>query len=348
MKWFCRALAAAAVVLTGCAGDPVAGPGADGAGTQGAVGGTWAQVEELAGREGAVTLYTAHTPTVVKAIKSVWGQRHPDIALEVVRGLPQDLVPRLEAERLTGRAVADVFVSADAGQMTQLGDAGYFARPVGPNFEAEDFAAGDHVRDGGQFISHVLAFGVGWNTSAVPQGLSGYAQLLDPTLADGRIAVVEPSNQSLTDFWLFLEEQMGENFIKQLAGQQPRVYPGSGPIQEALAAGEIDAALYAGAPFEDAKAAGAPIDWMLPGQPFTTALWAAALDNAPHPNAAQVLIDFFVSSEGQAVVAAHNISTRRDVPGTSATIDDITLRDSSRVTAEMVQTYGAEWRDLFQ
>ena len=68
-------------------------------------------------------------------------------------------------------------------------------------------------------------FGYGWNTDDVPDGLSDMTDVLDPEF-EGKIGVVEPSLEALVDFWKYLEEQYGEDFVTQLADQQPADLPG--------------------------------------------------------------------------------------------------------------------------
>ena len=309
---------------------------------------TWEDVTADAEDEGKVTLYSAQTLPVLEELEKEFEAAHPDIDLEVVRGLPQDLVPKLEAERQTGQATADVYTTADAAYAVEAGEAGHYAEPVGPHFDEADYDRDANVREGGYFLSHAVVFGWGWNTSDLPDGLEGYEDLLDPSLKGGKIAVIEPANQALVDFWLYLEDQLGEDFVEKLAEQDPRVYPGGGPIQEALTSGEVVAALYAGAAIEDGKAAGAPIEWSIPDTPWGARYWTGVLDIAPHPNAAQVLVDYIVSPEGQAIVAKGNASTLPDIPGTLVDITSVPEQDTEKITPDFVAQYLEEWRQSFQ
>lgn len=66
----------------------------------------------------------------------------------------------------------------------------------------------------------------------------------------------------MVDFYLWLEESFGEDYVEQLAAQQPRIYPSALPIGEALISGEVSAAAYA-APTQLVPAAesGASVDF---------------------------------------------------------------------------------------
>ncbi len=308
----------------------------------------WEAVTAAAAEEGKVTLYSTQTLPVLEALEPAFEAAHPGIDLEVIRGLPQDLVPTLDIERQTGSAVADVYINADTQHTEEEGQAGHYVAPVGPSFDNPDYDRESNVRDGGYFLSHAVIFGWGWNTNDVPEGLDGYEAMLDPALAGGRIGVPEPANQALVDFWLYLEDQYGADFIDGLAAQEPRIYPGGGPIQEALTSGEIGATIYAGAAIEDGKANGAPIEWQLPDTPSGARYWVGVLDIAPHPNAAQVFADYLVTPEGQAIVAKNNASTLPNIETALAEIGSVPEQDTARLTPEFVQSYLAEWRSQFQ
>ncbi len=338
---------AAALLASACGGSSSPG-GGNAQKTSDQVSDSWDEVEVAAAEEGKVTLYTAQVLPILEALEAGFEQAHPDIDLEVVRGLPQDLLPKLEAERQTGQAIADVYVTADGAQAAEGDAAGHAATPVGPHFEADGYDAETNILDGGTFLSHAVVFGWGWNTDDVPDGLDGYEALLDPSLSGGKIAVIEPANQALTDFWLYLEENLGEDFVEALAAQQPRIYPGGGPIQEALTSGEVQAALYAGAAIEDGKAAGAPIEWEIPENPWGARYWTSVVDIAPHPNAAQVLADYLVSPEGQEIVAKGNASTLPDVPGTLVELSSVPAQDTEKLTPEFVQQFLQDWKSRFQ
>ena len=59
-----------------------------------------------------------------------------------------------------------------------------------------------------------------WNTDYVPDGLTDYPDLLDPSLAGGRIGVIDPAiGPSIVDFYLWLEENFGEEYV---ASWRPR------------------------------------------------------------------------------------------------------------------------------
>jgi len=344
-RWVGAALAVVLVTGTAACGSSSDSGSKGGGGTK-PTAGSWEEIEASANDEGKVTLYSQQVLPILDEMEKTFEATYPDIDLEVVRGLPQDLIPKIEAERQTNKGIGDVYVNADAQWSATADEGGFYTAPEGPNFEADGYDP-DNVK-GGYFLSHAVVFGWSWNTELVPDGIDSYEDLLDPSLSGGKVGVIEPGGQALTDFWLYLEDNLGEDFVDDLADQDPRVYGGGGPVQEALIAGEVSASLYAGAAVEDGKAAGAPIEWKIPDNPWGARYWGGVLSTAPHPNAAQVFVNWMVSPEGQEVVAKGNASTLPDIEGTLVELSDVPEQDMDKLTPEFVADYFADWKQQFQ
>jgi iron(III) transport system substrate-binding protein len=194
----------------------------------------------------------------------------------------------------------------------------------------------------------VLTFG--WNTKLYPNGLSDYTDLLDPALAGGKIGVVDPTAASLVDFYLWLEETYGADFVTKLAAQKPKIYPSSLPMGEALGSGEIAAGSFV-APIAlvPAKAKGAPVDFkMRAAGAWGARYYGMVLKSGQHPNAAQLLTNFMVTPEGQALITPSAGSVQPNVPGTLITNDKVRVQDPSKLTPAAVAAYQKKWKSLFR
>ena len=123
-----------------------------------------------------------------------------------------------------------------------------------------------------------------------------------PERAGGRIAVIDPAiGPAVVDFYLWMEENSGEDYIEALAAQEPRIYPSALPIGEALTSGEVSAAAYA-APVQLVPAAesGAPVDFgHFRGRPMRCPVLRSDPEASDSPNAAALLADFMVTAQGQ-------------------------------------------------
>lgn len=163
----------------------------------------------------------------------------------------------------------------------------------------------------------VYVFVQAYNTRVVSKAdvPKTYADLLQPRWK-GRIAI-EGKEQE----WFFtLVQAMGEpeglKYFRALAANGLQVRMGNALLTNLVVAGDVPFALtlYSYLP-EQAKRAGAPIDWiaLAPTIAATDAVGIAA--RAPHPKLAQQLYDFMLG-EGQALMAqmGHIVSHRRLAP----------------------------------
>jgi iron(III) transport system substrate-binding protein len=163
----------------------------------------------------------------------------------------------------------------------------------------------------------VYIFVQAYNTRLVPKAElpKTYDDLLHPRWK-GRIAI-EGKEQE----WFFtLVQAMGEaeglKYFRALAGNGLQVRMGNALLTNLVVAGDVPFALtlYSYLP-DQAKRAGAPIDWiaLAPTIAATDAVGIAA--RAPHPELAQRLYDFMLG-EGQSLMAemGHVVSHRRISP----------------------------------
>ena len=307
----------------------------------------WDSVLSAANAEGKVTVYSSQNPTNLDALKAGFEEAYPDITLEYVRGVDADGATKVQAEKETGAGTGDVYVTASMGWVTDTGEPGGFAVPVtGPAFDNPEYDAAKNVIDDKFFLIGAAVLGMGWNTELFPQGLKTYEDLINPEL-DGKIGITKPTSGAYTDFYAFVVKQTGVDFMKQLAALHPKIYPGTLPISQALASGELAAALVV-QPLISEKESGAPVDWVLP-DPAWGARWnAMVLSSAPNPNAAQVLANYMVTPEGQAAMSAGYGAAFPDVPGSTANAQDVAEQDPALQTPEAVAAYLTEWQGLFE
>jgi iron(III) transport system substrate-binding protein len=330
------------VTLAACGGDDD-----DGAAPAPAEGGDWDAVVEAATEEGEVTIYSGQGLDQLNELASRFEAEYPDINMEVIRGVESDLAPRVEAENQTGNGIADIFVSASEPWVQSHAEMGWFIEPIGPNFSESEYDADELLHEGGAFETNAAILTFGWNTELHPDGLEDYPDLLDPEL-EGNIGVPEPTAPSFVDFYLYLEEHYGEDFLADLAALEPRIYPSALPMAEALSAGEIAAATFVQV-LSDEKEAGAPVDsGLAPEEVWGARFFGMVLETAPNPNAAQLLADFIITPEGQEAIARKNASAIPDVPGAVAFIGDVRRQDLEQLTPEAVAEFQEEWNSLFR
>ncbi|MEU4227675.1 extracellular solute-binding protein [Nonomuraea sp. NPDC026600] len=306
---------------------------------------------EAAKKEAKITVYSAQGLDALNALASAFEAKYPGIDVEPVRGVDGDLSVKIETEFQTGKGIADMFVSASLPWVQKHAKDGRFLAPTGPELTGKGaYDIKKYVHPGNYFETNSAVLTFGWNTKLYTKGLTDYTDLLDPALSGGKIGVIEPTAASIVDFYLWLEETYGADFVQKLAAQKPRIYPSALPMTEALSSGEIAAGTFV-APLSlvPAKAKGAPVDFKMP----PTGAWGAryygmVLKSGTHPNAAQLFADFMVTAKGQELITPAAGAVLPDIPGTLITNDKVRLQDPAKLTPEVVTAYHTKWKSLFQ
>jgi iron(III) transport system substrate-binding protein len=314
-----------------------------------------AALEELvaaAEEEGSVTIYSSQGLDQLNALGAAFEEEY-GITVEVVRATDGDIIPRLETELATNTSGGDLVVMAAQAFMETQAEAGSFVDPTAsPQLAGlADYDVDQYMHEGNIFEVGAAVLTFAWNTNELPEGLTDYEDLLDPALADGQIAVVDPAiGPAVVDFYLWLEESFGEDFITDLAAQDPRIYPSALPIGEALTSGEVSASAYA-APVQLVPAAenGAPVDFGISEVGAWGARYFGAIPkSADSPNAAALLADFMVTAQGQEIVQGASGSVLPDIPGTLITNDRVRVMDLEATAPEPAAEFVEEWNGLFR
>jgi iron(III) transport system substrate-binding protein len=310
--------------------------------------GSWDDIVAAANQEGNVMLYSSQKPANLDALVTAFQAKYPSIKMQYVRGTDADINPRVEQENKTKRGTADVHMVTDASWIATAAESGtYSAELKGPDFDAPAFDRQNTVINDRFFLSSAAVFGLGWNTAAVPDGLTSPEDILDPKYR-GKIGIVNPTGiASYVDMYKYYSATYGEDYWQKLADLQPRIYPSALGIAQALTSGEVVVSPSV-QPLVTEVAAGAPVNWVLPAKPWGTPWYTEALSVAPHPNAAQVLADFMVTPEGQAALNGGYAAVLPDVPGAVAQAQDIKLPNTEDLTPEKVDEYSQQWANIFQ
>lgn len=328
------ALAAATLVMAGCGG---------GSSGRTLAQGGWDAVVKAAKAEGSVTVYSSQGKDVLDKLTGAFQAQYPEIKVRVVRDSDANLDPKIEAEANTGNATGDVYLGARTTWFDQNKDK--FVAPVGPAFDDPGYNKATNLSAENTFLVDVPVLTFGWNTKLVPQGLKDYPDLLAPELK-GKVGVVSENTASRVQYFTYLRQHYGDDFIAKLAGQQPRVYDSALTMEQALGSGEIAAGMYVEV-LDAMKATGAPVE-----SGYAPTAWGARYDGvvlkaAHNPNAAQLFANFMITKEGQAAIASLGASVLPGVPGVPKDISQIAPLTPETVTTEQVRAAEDAWKKLY-
>jgi iron(III) transport system substrate-binding protein len=306
----------------------------------------WKALVAKAKAEGAVTFYGTQAPAVLADVAAKFKAKY-GITVTVNRQVDNVLAQQITAEEGTGRAGADIWSSGAKRLVLGALKNGWVVDGVGPELFNKRYNRKVYTLGKANIIGLAL-LGMAWNTQLGPKTLNDIPDLLTPTFASGKLGVFNPSiSPSAVDWYHWAERTYGTNFLPRLAAQHPKIYLGTGAINQAIESGEIlGAPMAAGTALAD-KAIGAPIDYKIPnnGKGWNAPYYGMILKQAPHPAAAQLLVNYMISREGQAVLNAGYGAIYPNIPGTYyAAPNNVKL---STLTPAKIAAFQERWNALF-
>ncbi len=306
----------------------------------------WADIVAKAKKEGSVTIYSAQAPTNLQAAAAKFKEKY-GISVSINRNIDSVMLSQINAEIGTGKVVADLWVQASKNYVLGALENGWAADAVGPSLFTKAYDRSKLAKPGKAFIVGTAILAMAWNTQGYSKGLKDIPDLLDPQLK-GRIGIPQPSAASFVDWYLWLEETYGKNFLQRLAAQEPKIYLSSLPIMQAVASGEILASPFVPGNALDLKKQGAPIEFKLAnkGNNWNAPFWGIILKQAPHPNAAQLLADFLVTKDGQQTSQHASGTVIKGVP--EAYYAPPRNQKLSNLTPKKIAEFQARWNSLFK
>ncbi|WP_162941718.1 ABC transporter substrate-binding protein [Desertimonas flava] len=305
----------------------------------------WQGIVDAANEEGSVTVYSVMLPNQNEALEAGFEETYPDIDMEVIRVLGE-MDSKLDAERETNAEGADVGAHVNYQWVIDAAESGDLTEMVGPEARGPNWEGTPWNVDGLYQYSAFQLLGIGCNTDLAETCPTSYEETLSPEFED-LIGVVDPGSPVVTNFAVFLQEQLGEAGMEELRDLSPVFYDTAVPAQQGLAAGEVAITLYATAQLRADADAGAPVEFIVPTPAWSPPVLSYILGWAQHPNAAQLVLDYMATPEGQAAIAINGASALPGIEGTLADIEDVQPVDISLVTAEWAAPHQAEWQDFF-
>ena len=257
-----------------------------------------AMLEAGARRERGVLLYT--TGTQIEPLIKGFERKYPFLRVTVQRGTQTDISRRALQEYRVGLRKIDMFELSSQGLIV-IRDANILQPFRSPEAVSFDPAAIEPKRH--WVVVRESYTGIGFNTKAIPPGQApkSYDDLLAPEWR-GRMAM-SGSASTAANFVGALVLTKGEDFVRRLGRQDIRVYPiTSRALANLMIAGEVvlSPTIY-NSHVEVSAAKGAPLAWAAPGPVPVTDTAVALARGGPSPHAAMLMIDYFLSQEGQAL-----------------------------------------------
>jgi ABC-type Fe3+ transport system substrate-binding protein len=261
---------------------------------------------EAAQREGKVVWYTTLIVNqAIRPLQQAFERKYPGVRLEYSRADDSPTALKIMTEARAGSVQADIFDGLY--NMIALRRAGLLAPYRPPN--AEQYPPALRDADGFWIAILIYVFAPGLNTNLVPvrEAPKSLPDLLDPKWR-GKMAWNPNSIAGAPGFvgnvLMSMGEERGMDYLRALSRQQVVIVEASSrAILDQVIAGEYPIGLMMFNHHTVISARkGAPTTWAklepVPVAPDAIAL----LKDAPHPNAARLLMEFLTSEEGQQVL----------------------------------------------
>jgi iron(III) transport system substrate-binding protein len=328
----------------------------------------WDKTLKAAEQEGQVVLYSLSE--IGDAIANTSFQRKfPKIKISVMTARGGEHVSRLMAERRAGKFLADIGNLGNTSPFTLYQSK--TLEPIASSFILPEVRDESKWWQGKQqFIDpenrYILVyvgaplFLVGYNTKLVdPSGFKSYWDLLDPKWK-GKIVAFDPKAGGFAatrDRFFYYNPELGPTFLRRLFSEMAlTLYARFPQGEDWLAAGKYLLCLCRHQSISEAKTQGLPVDLMDPSLfkegtgVESRAKTLVLMNQAPHPNAAKVFLNWFLSREGQSdfqktgakiLDAGAEGSLRMDISK-----DDIPLRNRLNPGVKYMPQWNPDYFDM--
>ena len=324
------ALAVGALALSACSSD--AGGGSDENVSEGGdlvINGqliATAEQYEAAQAEGAITFYTGASEVSEQEVANLFTEE-TGLQVEIIRLAPNKLNERILSEQAANQLSADIIRISGEDLISGIAEAGSFTTVELQSDVADGLFDEAVFEDGLYYSSYDRLYSFGYNNQVIDEADApqNWADLLDPKWA-GQSAIVQVgaggSTAALTRFQL---DVLGEDWLRDYAANDPRIFDSSAALTDALARGEVSVGTIPVATAYSAILDGAPITIAVPEEgaaayPF----YVGVTESASSPNAATIFLNWLLADTAQEQAASMGDYPVRDgMPAT--TIGDIEL-----------------------
>lgn len=256
---------------------------------------------DLAKKEGEVTLYTSVDVKALDAMNAAFSKKY-GIKVNYFRGDSQDSISKLITEGRAQAVKADVIETSDVPGMVHLKEEGLTAPYV--SSEADNIRA--DFKDPENFYAYTrLTLGViSYNSELVSEPPTSWANLGDPKYGSQLSFFSDAQGSGAARLWT-LGENIGWDKLEGWANNKPLQVETPQLLRQTLERGERGIGIAQNDNHAlSSKADSGKTDFVIPneGVPLEPAA-ISVVASAPHPNAAMLYYDFWLSQEGMEILA---------------------------------------------
>jgi iron(III) transport system substrate-binding protein len=259
-------------------------------------------------QEGEVVFYTTDPPQATTEVMNDFMKAFPKIKATFLRLQAGNLFQRLMSERQAKTNVADVMSISEMTFATDLQKRGGYMRYESPEYAA--YGKEYKSQPEGYFgWGTLIVAGLAYNPKLVPanEAPKNWPDALNATFKDA--VNTKLSTSGLQDaVWYKLRQLYGEDYWTKFATLQPHGFDSYVQQFDRMVNGQdklVHTAQYSA--YLQLKAKGADLAFVFPtdGVVVGQAVYGA-IEGAPHPEAAKLMLDWFLGKPGQASLQNHH------------------------------------------
>jgi iron(III) transport system substrate-binding protein len=279
------------------------------------------EVIEQAKKQGEVVLYTTMPVAEFQIFNQAAKEKYPFLNIHHVRVNSGSQVSKVMLEHKAGKVQVDV-IGNNLAAMRYFKEQNVLAKV--DSAEVAQLVKGGADADGfwAAITSEFYISAYNSKLIAPDKAPRGFDDYLEARFKD-QIGVNRGVPDGLIGMLEIRGEQKGMEYLRRLGRQGLRPVDGFAHMTNLLAAGEYPLAIFMQvSKIEAMKKRGAPVNWLPTAPTMATISCVGVTKNAAHPAAGRLLMDFYLSAEGQrALVKAGKIPARRGVKSPSEDID---------------------------
>lgn len=270
-------------------------------------------IAEPADVSGDLVIYSGRTEPLLQPVIDAFKAKHPDVNVLLKAGSNSELANTLLEEKTNPQA--DVFITTELFTVQSLAGQGIFESylPQGADQLPAEFLGADNAWTGLTRRARVIMY----NKDLVSEDElpTSIFDLTDPKWL-GQIAAAGSTNGSMQAQIAAMRQLLGEEetetWLNGLIANEVTFFGGHTDVRTAVGAGEFKLGLVNHYYFHLQLAEGSNVGIIYPDQGegqvglFTNATAGAVVKGGKNPVAAQALLDFLVSTEGQQLFAEQN------------------------------------------
>ena len=300
-------------------------------------------------KEAKVIIYGSLETSTMDILEKVFKQKY-GVDIDYWWGSSTKVTDRITTEFRAGKQLFDATLNHRPllKIMKKEGIIGTLNSPAFKAYPAEVFdpEVGPSYRN--------VVIGIIYNEAYIKpeQAPKSYEDLLDPKWR-GKFVMADPSRHTTTTQWLasfpkIMGKERADRYIKGLAAQRPVLVDSITPASQKILTGEVPIGFAFTKYIVIYGKEGAKLDYVKVDKMLGDGQFMGISAKPPHPNAAQLFIDFFLSEESMKILAdIGETVTRKGVYPTFKDADKIKFLEVDEIDEQGLAAKTKEYKNIF-